>query len=60
MRVLLDDDRRHAIGLEPGDRLEDLFGDARRKPGRGLVEHQELRLAHQRAADGHHLLFAPR
>ena len=34
--------------------------DRRRKPERGLVEHHELRRAHQAAADRQHLLLAAR
>ena len=42
--------------------LHDFFEDRTDQPGRdaerGLVEHEEFRVAHQRAADGEHLLFA--
>ena len=57
--VLLDEENGDAVGfinlhdlLE--NRADEAWGDAE---GR-LVEHEELRVAHERAADGEHLLFA--
>jgi hypothetical protein len=40
------------------DDLEDLLDELRRQAHRRLVEEQQLRLGHQRAADGEHLLLA--
>ncbi len=40
------------------DLLEDRADQPRRDAERRLVEHQEFRVAHQRAADGEHLLLA--
>ena len=40
------------------DDLEDRLDDDRRKTHRRLVEHQQRRLAHQRAAHREHLLLA--
>ena len=57
--VLLDEQDGDALGAVD---LHDLFknrGDeARGDAERGFVEHQEFRAAHERAADGEHLLFA--
>jgi hypothetical protein len=40
------------------DAIEQLVNDHWRKPFRGLVEQQELRVEHQGAGDREHLLFA--
>ena len=42
------------------DDLEDLGDELRCEPERRLVEHQELRVGHQRPADREHLLLAAR
>src|ERR1700736_6249143 len=61
MRVLLDQEHRYLLLLvDLADHLEDLLDDERRQPQRGLVEQQQARPAHQRAADRQHLLLAPR
>ncbi len=56
--VLLHQEHRHAILAQLFDDFEDLLNDDRRQPQRRLVEQQQLGLAHQRAGDGEHLLFA--
>ncbi len=42
----------------PADDLEDVPGQKRRKAQGGLVEHEKLGAAHERPADGEHLLLA--
>ena len=46
--------------VERADGAENLLHQQRRKAERGLVEHQQPRPAHQRAADREHLLLAAR
>src|SRR5206468_8296177 len=58
--VLLDQQDRDALGVDPGDDLEDLVDDLRRQAERGLVEQQEARHRHQRPPDRDHLLLAAR
>ena len=58
--VLLDQEHRHALAADGLDDLEDLGNDQRRQAQRGFVQQQQARLAHQRAADGQHLLLAAR
>ena len=55
--VLLDQEHRHTVLAQLFDDVEDLLDDDRRQTQRWLVEQQQLGLAHQRAADGEHLLF---
>src|SRR4029077_14964459 len=43
-----------------GDEIADLLHDERSKPLGRLVDHDEFRVAHQRTADGQHLLLAAR
>jgi len=57
--VLLDDQHGEAVlAIECADGVKDLPCDERREAERGLVQHQETGAAHQRAADGQHLLLA--
>ena len=49
---------RNALRVDLPDDLENPRDDLRREAERRLVEHQQLRFAHQRAADGKHLLLA--
>src|SRR5712671_326114 len=56
--VLVDDQDRLAGGLERREALPDLGTDERREPLGRLVEDQEARISHQRAADRQHLLLA--
>ncbi len=59
MHVLLDEqDRLSAPGDGPQGG-EQLLGQARAETERGLVEQQELRIAHQGPRDREHLLLAP-
>src|SRR5579862_2119939 len=59
--VLLDQhDREAGLAVESLDHAEHLVHDHRRQAERGLVEEDELRLAHEAAADREHLLLAPR
>ena len=46
--------------LMPRDQREHLLDQQRREAERGLVEDQQLRLGHQAAPDGQHLLLAAR
>jgi len=56
--VLLDKQDGDAGPGKIQDDVEDLLDDLRCKTERWLVKHQQLRLGHQRAADGKHLLLA--
>ena len=57
--VLLDDEDGEAVlAVQALEDLEDLADDHRREPERRLVEHQQARARHQRAAEGEHLLLA--
>ena len=56
--VLLDEHDRQALRLEPGDRAADIGDDLRGEPLGRLVHQQHARVAHQRPADGQHLLLA--
>jgi hypothetical protein len=59
-RVLLDQQDGHAALAQLADDAEDVAHDQRRQAQAGLVQHQQLGLAHQRAADGQHLALAAR
>ena len=56
--ILLDQQDRLAILLEPRNGAAELGDDDRRKPFRWLVHQQHARIAYQRAGDGEHLLLA--
>src|SRR5262245_32721272 len=56
--ILLDEQDRLALGLELRDGAPDLSHKLRRQPLRRLVHQEHARIAHQRAADRQHLLFA--
>ncbi|KAI3478981.1 hypothetical protein L1887_59004 [Cichorium endivia] len=58
--VLFHQKHGDALGADGLDDLEDLRNDQRRQAQRGLVQQQQARAAHQRAADGQHLLLAAR
>src|SRR5690606_14341780 len=59
--VLLDDEEGQPLLVAQAlDQREDLGDDERREPERRLVEQDEARLRHQRAADHQHLLLAAR
>ena len=57
MRVLLDQQDR---AVEAGDGREDLLDHLRRQTHARLVEQQQARARHQRAAERQHLLLAAR
>ena len=59
-RVLLDEQDRRALLVDLLDDVEDPLDEDRREPERRLVEQQQLRARHQRAADRAHLLLAAR
>src|SRR5580765_4605520 len=59
-RVLLHEEHRGADAVDLGDDAEDLLHDDGRQAERGLVEHEDARPRHERAADGEHLLLAAR
>src|SRR5215470_9028857 len=56
--VLVDDQDRLAGRLEPFDAAPDLGAHQRRQPLGRLVEDQQTRVGHERAADRQHLLLA--
>src|SRR5258706_7413533 len=56
--VLLDEQDRLALLLQPGDGAPDLCDDQRRKSLRGLVHQQHAWIAHQGTSDRQHLLLA--
>ncbi len=56
--VLLDQQHRHALGVDVAHDLEDLVHHDGREAHGGLVEQQQLGLAHERARHGEHLLLA--
>ena len=56
--VLLDQEHRHALLADLADDVEDLRDHQRRQAQRGLIQQQQARTGHQRAADGQHLLLA--
>src|SRR5919198_3362619 len=57
--VLLDEQHAHALlAVDGAHDAEDLAGDERREPERGLVEEQQARPQHERAPDREHLLLA--
>ncbi len=58
--VAVDDERGDAGRADLADHAPDLGHDQRREPFGGLVEDQQARVGHQRAADGKHLLLAAR
>ena len=58
--VLLDDDHRDAVVVDPLDDLEHGLGQRRAEPERRLVDEQQPRLGHQRPPDRQHLLLAAR
>src|SRR5919112_5230576 len=58
VRVLLHEQQRHAVlPDDPLEDLEQLTGEVRRQPQRGLVEQHQPRLEHERARDREHLLL---
>src|ERR1700730_18227569 len=58
VRVLLDDEHRHAlVALHARERFEDLLDHERSEAERRLVEQQQLRPPHHRAAERQHLLL---
>src|SRR5207244_12888491 len=59
-RVLLDQQHGRPGAIDLADDMEDLLDDQGGQTERGLVQHQELRQRHERAADGQHLLLAAR
>src|SRR5579883_3409554 len=58
--ILVDDDRGNAGLADRANDRPDLFRDERRQALRRLVEDEEVGISHERAADGEHLLLAPR
>src|SRR5882672_5411638 len=56
--VLLDQEDGEAALVQDADGMQYLLHDQRREAERGLVEHDQLGVAHQAAADGEHLLLA--
>src|SRR5262245_19887607 len=57
-RILLDEDDRKPAFLQLADGRHHLGDNLRRQPLRRLIHQQHARIAHERAADREHLLFA--
>src|SRR5712691_5036542 len=55
--VLLDEQYRHAVGVDTRDHLEHLIDDLWREAERRLVEKEEPRAGHEGPPDRHHLLL---
>jgi hypothetical protein len=55
---LLDEQNRHAARGDAYEQVGDLRDQHRRQPFGRLVHHDQMGIAHQRAADGQHLLLA--
>src|SRR3989441_12415511 len=55
--VLLDEQHRHAFGVDTRDHLEHLIDDLWREAERRLVEEEEPRTGHEGPPDRHHLLL---
>ena len=56
--MLSQDEERHALPLEGEQLLEQPLDHHRRQPLGGLVEQDQVGVAHQGAGDGEHLLLA--
>src|SRR5215813_6583654 len=56
--ILVDDKDRQSIALERREPAPNFLADQWRQALGGLVEQQQLRIGHQRAADRQHLLLA--
>src|SRR6266852_4500028 len=56
--VLLDDQDRRALPIERADDLHQALHHQRRETERKLVDHEQARTRHERAADRDHLLLA--
>src|SRR6059036_800947 len=54
--VLLHEEDRRPLSVDVGDRVEDLLDEDGGEPHARLVQQEEPRVRHQRAADGEHLL----
>ncbi len=60
LEVFVDDQQRLPRLPQPLQALPDLLAHQRREPLGRLVQDQQVRVGHQRAADGEHLLLAAR
>ena len=60
MGVLLNEEHGEPLPVQCHDGFEDLFHHEGGEPERRFIQHQELRLAHQRPGNRQHLLFASR
>ncbi len=58
VRVLLDEQHGGAFGFDLVNRAEDRLADDGREAEGGFVKEQQLRVRHQGASHGQHLLFA--
>src|ERR1019366_2113184 len=58
VKVLLREQDGDALPLERDDHAHHLLDDERRHPFRRLIEQHQIRVAHQRAGHGEHLLLA--
>src|SRR5262249_19848754 len=59
-RVLLHEQDRHALALEAEENALELTHEQGSQALRRLVEHEQIRVASERARDGEHLLLAAR
>src|SRR5581483_3593654 len=57
MNVLLDQQHGHAGAGDPVQGFDDFLDQARRDADEGLIEQEQPRIRHERAADRHHLLL---
>src|SRR5574338_155781 len=55
--VLVDDEHRLPALAQPREALPDLLAHERREALGGFVQYQQMRIGHQGAADGEHLLL---
>src|SRR5262245_60694592 len=58
--ILFHEEDGDALAIDLGEIREDRGDDDRRQAERRLVEHEQARTRHERAADRHHLLLAAR
>ena len=57
LRILLDQENRHTVAVDTLDNVKHLIHIDRRQTHRRLVKNDQLRVAHESAAHGEHLLL---
>src|SRR3990172_1525814 len=58
LHVLLHEQDRHPLAVEPDQHVQEVAGDHRRQAQERLVDQQQARTRHEAARDGQHLLLA--